>query len=186
MTKLTELEAIILGVVARDGPITAYAIAQEFATSPTSRWSGSAGAIYPAMSRLGKRGLVEERSGRRGDRPHKTYTITPAGKTALHAWLRPPLPAGVGGATEDPVRTRIFFLPLLRPVERNRFLAEALERVRSELKRVDDLIEEFSAAGDAWAVLGLEGSRYELAARIEWLRMVKRRSGRLSKRSARS
>ena len=181
MTKLTELEAIILGVVERDGPITSYAVAQEFATSPTSRWSGSAGAIYPAMARLRKRGLVKDQKGKTGRRPHKTYTVSAAGKARFHAWLRPPLPDGVGGPTEDPIRTRVFFLPLLPLAERKEFFTTALARVRGELQRVEQVIRDFADEGDDWAVLGLEGARCELEARIDWLRLVKRKAGLLSR-----
>ncbi len=175
MPKLTELEAVILGVVARDGPVTSYAIAQEFADSPTSRWSGSAGAIYPAMSRLHKRGLVADEAGKRGRRQHKTYTVTTTGKAELRAWIRPPFPDGVGGATEDPIRSRLLFLSLLSPTARQAFLESALERVQAELSRVDEMLAEGIAADEAWQVIALEGCQAELQARIQWLTRVMHR-----------
>src|SRR6476659_7226575 len=55
---LTELEQCVLGVIWRDGPMTAYEIAALFTKSLSPYWSGSAGAIYPVVQRLRKRGLV--------------------------------------------------------------------------------------------------------------------------------
>ena len=176
MTDLTDLEALILGVVERSGPVTSYAVAHEFGSSVTSRWSGSMGAIYPAMGRLERRGLVRATKGRQGRRLHKTYTVTAAGRAGLKAWLSPPLPAGAGGASEDPIRSRVLFLSILSPAQRVAFLEHALERVRSELKRVEGVIAELAAADDEQAVLGIQGARYELKARIAWLRMVRKRT----------
>ncbi len=181
MSKLTDLEALILGILNQRGPITTYAVSKVFADSLTSRWSGSAGAIYPAMKRLEARGLVEFRQGQQGRRQHKSVALTTGGRKALRAWVRPPFSDGVGGPSEDPLRSRVFSLDLLTPALRQEFLVHSIALVQEELERADEVLEELEAAGDELGVLGLEGVRFELRARLEWLRMVKRRIGRLVK-----
>ncbi len=184
MPKLTELETVILGVLEQEGPITTYAVSQVFASSVSSRWSGTVGGIYPAMARLESRKLVKSQEGSRGQRLHKLLSITPAGRKALRAWLTPPFPEGVGGATEDPIRTRIFSLGLLPHADRVVFLTQAIKSVQSELVGAEQVIKEQAAEGEELAVLGLEGVRYELQARIDWLKMDKRRVGRLKDKLA--
>ena len=68
MRELSELEYVVLGVVRQEAPCTPYVIRQVFAHSPSSYWSGSAGAIYPLVRRLERRGLLESTERRRGSR----------------------------------------------------------------------------------------------------------------------
>ena len=49
---LSELEAVVLGLVWSDGPCTAYAVRRTVQASLSAQWSGSAGAVYPAVARL--------------------------------------------------------------------------------------------------------------------------------------
>ncbi len=54
--RLSELEAVVLGLVWSDGPCTAYAVRRTVQASLSAQWSGSAGAVYPAVARLEQRG----------------------------------------------------------------------------------------------------------------------------------
>ncbi len=91
----TVLELVILGVFHKKTSSTAYAVAKEFTTSPSSHWSGSAGAIYPIVERLSERGYLA----RRADRMTSIARPTPSrarGRTHSGAgWLlnfRSPMP----------------------------------------------------------------------------------------------
>lgn len=71
-------------------PQTGYAIRQQFQATPVGRFSDSPGAIYPALSRLEKRGWITS-SAERDGRRKREYTATAAGKKALLQWLRSPV-----------------------------------------------------------------------------------------------
>src|SRR6185503_6137947 len=76
MAKSSELETSALGFIWRDGPVSAYAVRRFYLDSPTLQWSGSAGAIYPLLARMKRRGLVRAVSRPTGRRPAQVYSIT--------------------------------------------------------------------------------------------------------------
>jgi DNA-binding PadR family transcriptional regulator len=84
--RLTELEGALLGAIKKRGPVTAYRLRRMFLDSPSLEWSGSAGAIYPAIRRLAKCNLV--RAGRvRDGRGGRRHSLTSKGNHALTVWL---------------------------------------------------------------------------------------------------
>lgn len=173
-TPVTELEAITLGCVARTGPCTAYRVRQQFQRSPSARFSGSAGAIYPLLKRLEQRGLVRSRDVATGKRPASEYSITPAGRSALRAWLRAPMaPREV--AVDDPLRTRMLFLDELPPAARRKWLDAAEEAVRAQ----EQLIADFAAGSpDAPGIdLANENARRLNRVRLRWLADARERLG---------
>ena len=97
---LTELEGVALGVIARAPGCTAYFVRREFQRSPSAEWSGSAGAIYPAIERLTRAGLIRARPLQRG----VGLDLTAAGRRAFMAWLTDA--ARAAGPGIDPFRVR--------------------------------------------------------------------------------
>ena len=88
--ELTTTEYIILGLI-NSAPQTGYGIIGTL-ENLTSRWSASAGAIYPALKRLERQGLIEGTVEMIHEvRGRKIYRITPDGEVALDGWLRSPL-----------------------------------------------------------------------------------------------
>ncbi|MGZ5443351.1 MAG: PadR family transcriptional regulator [Thermoanaerobaculia bacterium] len=166
---MTELESCVLAIVWREGPLTAYEIAKPFATSPSSYWSGSAGAIYPLVKRLEAKGLIRGELTAWNSRRKRTFTITPAGLELLHEWLSPPFESGAGAASFDPIRTRIVFLGALAPRMRRRFLEDAERVVHERLAELEALYEVERGEGKALDALGTRGAIYELRARLQWL-----------------
>jgi DNA-binding PadR family transcriptional regulator len=76
--QLTEFEQVLLGMIAGE-PSTGYHLKQEFATTPLGIYQPSSGALYPALRRLERRGLLCAEpvdSGQNGSRrryiPHTT------------------------------------------------------------------------------------------------------------------
>lgn len=55
--QLTEFEQVLLGMIAGE-PSTGYHLKQEFATTPLGIYQPSSGALYPALRRLERRGLL--------------------------------------------------------------------------------------------------------------------------------
>jgi DNA-binding PadR family transcriptional regulator len=120
--KLTDLEGASLAAIAERGTATAYAIAQDFAQSPSDFWSGSAGAVYPMIKRLAARGLISGDATADGKRARIDYRVTAAGQLALEDWLLDAKRAS--GMGFDPLRTRLVYLHLVRPAQRRAFLTE--------------------------------------------------------------
>lgn len=173
--ELTELEQCVIGVVWRDGPMTAYEVAAHFSASLSPYWSGSAGAIYPVVKRLQKRGLLRSVQRAWNGRRKSMLTTTRAGEASLRAWLRPPLPLEAGGTTFDPIRTRLFFIDVLPADQRLAFIEDA-ERAVNEQIRLNE--EHRRAEEDPLEALGALGVIYELKARRQWLRAVRKHLAR--------
>ena len=172
--ELTELEQCVIGVIWRDGPMTAYEVAAHFSASLSPYWSGSAGAIYPVVKRLRKRGLLRGVQRAWNGRRKSMLTTTPAGKASLRAWLRPPLPPEGGGTTFDPIRTRLFFINVLPADQRLAFIADAERAVNEQIRLNEEHRREEDARGDLLEALGALGVILELKARRQWLRAVRK------------
>ncbi len=180
MPDLTDLECTVLGVVWKRAPCTAYAIMREFAGSHSTYYRGSAGAIYPVVSRLAERGVLEATKEFHGRRPRQTYRLTAKGTDALRSWLTPPLPDCAVTITLDPLRTRSFFLALLSPDQRVRFTLDAEARLREQLAINIEERDRYLAAGDPYSALATEGAIDSLHARIGWMVRARRRLGELA------
>ncbi|MBT8484525.1 MAG: PadR family transcriptional regulator, partial [Phycisphaerae bacterium] len=163
---LSDLESVILGCVAVSGPATAYAVRRMFLDSPSARFSGSAGAIYPALRRLEQRRLVRSAATPTGARPARAYSITPAGRRELRAWLQTPLTPEAGFA-DDPLRTRMLFLSALSPAARRTWLDEAEACIRAQTGLVDD--HDAAHSDDPWMTLAHDNTRRLNRARLRWI-----------------
>jgi DNA-binding PadR family transcriptional regulator len=91
MRRLTNLELVLLGILAQDS-LSGYALRKQFATTPLGHFSDSPGSIYPALQRLRRRGLLrilkeKPANGRRAQR----FTATPKARGELRHWLHGPV-----------------------------------------------------------------------------------------------
>lgn len=174
MKKLSELEGSVLGAIWRDGPLTAYALRTQFERSPTSWFSGSAGAIYPLVKRLERRDLIRARARRADARATRTLELTPAGLAALRAWIGPEVEPWMASVMLDPIRTRLQFIGALPPSQRERLLAAAepaLEAQAAELaKRRDG--DRRDGPVETW--MATEGALMMTRARLRWVRWARR------------
>jgi DNA-binding PadR family transcriptional regulator len=169
------MELVVLGVVWKRGPCTGYAVAREFVTSPSSHFSGSAGAVYPAVRRLARDGYLAGAAGRQGRRRRRTYTITRRGRDALRRWLSPPIPADAARITYDPIRTRAYFLAALPPKRRAAFLADAERQLRRQIPAIEAECERYREAGDEFSALAMSGGLHVIRARLEWVAEMRQR-----------
>jgi len=88
---LTTFEYALLGLI-RMSPMTGYDVHKVFATTPLAHFSSSPGAIYPALRRLHRRGLLLAKLDTATEaRPRRLYSLARAGKQAIAAWLRLPV-----------------------------------------------------------------------------------------------
>jgi PadR family transcriptional regulator, regulatory protein AphA len=139
---LTPVSYVVLGLVARDGPVTPYDLKAAVALGVAHFWPFPHSQIYSESERLARLGLlVEERetTGRR----RRHYRVSAEGEKALAAWLAEP--------TSDVPQYRslgllkLYFGRLAHPedlvalaraqqamhLERQEFLAEMLERLQA-------------------------------------------------------
>lgn len=170
----TEMEAAVLGIVGRHGPCTAYAVRRVFLDHPSSSWSGSAGAIYPLVTRLEKRGLLATHERPWGHSTKRLLHLTSAGQRALERWLAAPLPVWATTQTVDPVRTRFYYLDALPPDERIRFVDDAEQKTRLYLAHVHTEVQRLDRAGEEHERLAIRGIAREMEARLDWLAEVRR------------
>jgi DNA-binding PadR family transcriptional regulator len=168
----SELECFVLGLVWQLGPASAYGIRTHMQKSPSTQWSGSAGAIYPLLRRLARRGLVAGRPEQVGRRGRVRYQVTAAGRRVLKAWVGPPFSPDVITVSYDPLRSRARFLAALAPAQRRCWVKaaeEALSEVEARVRRWHEL---HAGAGDAFLGTLSRHAELDVAARREWLSSV--------------
>ena len=168
----SELECFVIGLVWQLGPCSPYDVRRALLDSPSSQWSGSAGAIYPLMSRLAKRGLLSVKRESDSARARRVYRVTAAGLAALKAWIGPPLAGDAVTVTYDPLRSRARFLGSLSPAERRAWAdaaGAALDQVAARVKQW----QERYGPGDEMLSLVTRHGELDLAMRRAWLEEVR-------------
>jgi len=140
---LTELEGAVLSEIHHRRHDTAFQVRRAFQSSPSIEWSGSAGAVYPAIRRLAEAGLIDTAAittGRKGTR----LAVSSLGIEALEAWMCDPLRAASVGV--DPFRLRAGLWATMPPDARADALRgiklsvdEELARLLSSLESLDPI-----------------------------------------------
>ncbi|MGD9688164.1 MAG: PadR family transcriptional regulator [Phycisphaerales bacterium] len=172
----SELECFVLGLVWERGPASAYDIRRLMQDSPSTQWSGSAGAIYPLMKRLEQAKLLKGRDRRAGRRKRREYEVTARGTAVLRRWVGPPLSAAAISVAHDPLRSRARFLEALPPAARGEWVAAA----RAALDRVEERVRDWerrygSVGGDGRVQARMTRSgELDVRSRREWLEDVAR------------
>jgi DNA-binding PadR family transcriptional regulator len=167
---MSDLEMAILGVIWKRAPCTAYVVAREFSGSPSSHWRGSAGAVYPAIERMHRLGLIKQRRDVRLGRPCSLLSLSARGLARLRAWLAPPLDEAAATITHDPVRTRTFFLAALPPDQQRQFLEDAERQLQAQIPVLEAEIDRYRQSGDWFSEQAQKGTLHVMAGRLAWLR----------------
>jgi len=132
----------LLGLL-QQGQSSGYDIRRLFTQTPMGTFSDSPGAIYPALARLEKEGLIQGRNERSaGLRRRRIFRLTATGRAALEAWLAAPVTRAdvVRGSNELMLRFG-FIETTLGEAEAVRFLQALQREVTSylaELRRYVD------------------------------------------------
>jgi DNA-binding PadR family transcriptional regulator len=156
---LTELEGAILSEIYHRKRETAFQVRRAFQESPSLEWSGSAGAVYPAVRRLEQRQLLT--SERAGDsRGTLLLSITAPGRSALLAWACDPIRSASVGL--DPFRLRSGIWRTLSDAKRK----AALEKIAMEIQRNVDFLNSYIRDLD-----GIEVTRVQLSIDVQMLRL---------------
>jgi DNA-binding PadR family transcriptional regulator len=156
----------LIGLVAREGPLTGYELTKAFDRSVNFVWHAFQGQIYPELSRLAAAGLIRQTS--TGPRGAKRFEATEEGIAELRRWITDAEPArGIRNET----LLRVFFAHLVEPAEVEAFL----RREADEYLRQLAILERFAAeaipprtpaqrASDLTVDAGIRANK----ARIEW------------------
>ena len=91
-SRLTGFEHVLLGMIFIQ-PSTGYDLKRRFATTPIGVYQPSSGALYPALDRLERRGLLRSEAPppTEGGRPRRLYHLTEDGRQAHLGWVREPV-----------------------------------------------------------------------------------------------
>jgi DNA-binding PadR family transcriptional regulator len=128
---LTELEGAALAVINGLGSCTPYQVRLNFLSSRSLEWSGSAGAVYPAIRRLHAGGLLlaqETEDARRSVR----FSLSAAGRRAFEAWLKDVERACGSGL--DPFRCRADYWDILPAAGRQALLRALVRKLEQKLE----------------------------------------------------
>lgn len=168
----SELECFTLGLVWQLGPSSPYEIRKHMQDSPSTQWSASAGAIYPLMQRLEKRGLLSAVAARTGNRRRREYRITPKGLAALRAWIGPPLSREAVTVAYDPLRSRARFLGALPLTKQEAWIWAAREALDEVERRVKEWQERYAAAAGPLSRAMTKSGELDVESRRRWLDAV--------------
>lgn len=159
----------VLGLIAR-GPASGYEVQQRLRAGAAHFWHASYSQIYAELRRLTALGYVTEREVRQQRRPDKrTYTITPAGETALTAWLEESW--GLAHLRDESLIKLMLAdpLPPQRVVEEMHRLKAAHERRRAEFEAE---IAELDTQSGRYLRYALRKGVHAQAAFAEWCQEV--------------
>jgi len=128
---LSELEGTTLAIIKEAGECTPYVVRDVFRNSPTENWSGSAGAIYPLIARLEKKGILLSTEEQVGKRKRTLYRLSADGEKALKNWLLD-VKSGAGIGL-DPMRTRLAFADMYGADELHEYVRQAMDYMMAEI-----------------------------------------------------
>lgn len=169
---LSELESFVLGLVWQLGPCSAYELRRHMQGSPSTQWSGSAGAVYPLVRRLERRGLLKGQLRKTGKRARREFRITSAGLTRLRAWLGPPFSPDVVTVAYDPLRARARFLGTLSPRQRKAWVRGARQVLDGVEKKLRNWHTRYDGALSESAAAMAHSAELELRARRQWIELL--------------
>ena len=140
--KLTTSSYAILGRLAIQ-PWTTSELAKQMAVSLRNFWPRAESKLYEEPKKLVAHGLAQVRTDPVGRRPRSVYSITPAGRAAVQAWLDEP---GAVAALEFDALVKVFFAE-----------QGSKEQLVANLERVVDDQRARIAVDAEWAGRYLEG-----------------------------
>ena len=151
--QLTEFEQVLLGMIAA-APSTGYDLKQQFATTPLGVYQPSSGALYPALRRLERRGLLcaePASTGQERSRRRFVYHVTEQGRAAHAAWVRRPVnPATI--TTDLPLHVMRFVMMehMTPPADVLTFLADLRDALAACLDELEAYAAGMTLPGQAY------------------------------------
>lgn len=133
--RLTPSSYLVLGLLAREGPSTPYALERHVGATLGNFWSFPHALLYSEPPRLAALELVTETREPQGRR-RRIFAITSAGLEALEGWLE--RPAGAATELRDLGLLQLFFADLASAAARLRLAEHQLAIHRAKLSTYED------------------------------------------------
>lgn len=170
--RLSATSYVVLGLIALRGPSTPYELKRAVEHSVGFFWPFPHAQLYDEPARLTAAELLSVRNEETGRR-RKTYTLTAAGKSELHAWLN--MPAGETFQVRNIAELKLFFGELIDPDGLQALALEQITMHQSRLAELDHIADRFEGRTDLAARLVplALGRRIEQAALDFWLDHLK-------------
>jgi DNA-binding PadR family transcriptional regulator len=173
MDEVTEGEALVLSLIERMQPITAYQIRKVLAESPTTNISNSTGKIYPIIRRLKDSGLISATAVEDDGRGAEHLTCTEQGRQVIRQWVKIVDRAHL--LLEDPLRTKILSFDLLSKGDQVRWLKAARADLVAKLDEIKGYARKYPGP---YIELAHENARLATAARIAWIDLALKKIGK--------
>lgn len=165
---ISRLGFALLGLLTH-APASGYDLRRMFATTAMGTFSDSPGAIYPALARLERQGLIRGRVEKSGLRQRQVFQVTASGQEALRLWLRQPIQRNDLVHGSDSLMLRFAFMDNVvgrdASVEFLRRLAAALESYVAELR---EYLEQHQSEMPVSAMLALEAGIRGYETTMQW------------------
>jgi DNA-binding PadR family transcriptional regulator len=134
------LHYIILGLLGAH-PMSGYDIKRAFDRSLATYWNAGNSQIYTTLKALAGRKLVSSETIQQEGRPNRrVYSLTPAGRAALDAWLAEPVPSRF---TKDEFLTRLFFCGQTSDATALRHLEEHEDALHAQLADMERALRDY-------------------------------------------
>jgi len=157
---------VILGIVASAGPMTAYEVKAAIARSVGFLWPFPHAQVYKEAGRLAALGLLAEEQ-EPGGRRRRLLAVTPAGRSAVEAWLAGP--TEVAAQLRDPGLLKLAFASLASPGDVERLCDEQIAEHRARMEAYAGFAD---VPMDRFLRVSLEfGLRHERLMIAEWERL---------------
>jgi PadR family transcriptional regulator AphA len=146
-SRLTSFEHVLLGMIFIQ-PSTGYDLKRRFATTPIGVYAPSSGALYPALDRLERRGLLRSEAPRptEGGRPRRLYHVTDDGGQAHLSWVREPV---VPETVSQDLGLHLLRFVMMANVLPDQEVVEFLASLRAALAEFVTSLERSASATDA-------------------------------------
>ena len=162
--KVTEHEGLLLSLIVREQPVTAYQLFRLIGESPVTSVNTSKGQLYPAIRRLKARDLVHAQKIAGDGRNSEELVVTDAGYRAVKEWALRIDDSHI--LLDDPLRSRVVSFDLL---SRNQQL-EWVVSAKSLVKRRREILEEFNRSVTLpYQEFAYRSASEALRIKMEWL-----------------
>ncbi len=164
MARVAQTEVAVLSALGVQ-PMTGYAVREAIRDQLGHFWSESFGQIYPTLTALAERGLIEH-----PDHESAAWSLTAAGRERMLDLLRADIPAT---PPRDPLMLRLFFGAALGPDECATLVRDARERAQSQLATFAALREVMAAEAEyaehhPYWFITLSAGEHRARAAIAW------------------
>lgn len=145
MADLGAQDHIVLGLIARHGPLTPYDLKSRIEESIDYFWPIPHAQLYRIPVRLAGQGLLREEA-EEGGRRRRVFHLTDAGRACLREWLADPV--GPPAETRDPAQLKLFFVDLGDPGDVVRLARGQAAEHRRWLEHYRELYDAIDRDGD--------------------------------------